>query len=86
MLPTSIETCYELAFLTGVKGPRKNDDPLKSIRAIVRRIKRRVSELEKEIKGRPWLESIPNVPRRNLISTERVPKTGPGGVLVRSVG
>jgi len=72
MLPTGIETCYELAFLTGVKGPRKNDDPLKSIRAIVRRIERRVSELEQQIKGRPWLESIPNVPRRNLISTGAV--------------
>ena len=46
MVPTSIETCYELAFLTGVKGPRKNDDPVKSIRSIVRRIERRVSVLE----------------------------------------
>jgi hypothetical protein len=54
MVPTSIETCYELAFLAGVKGPRKNDDPLKSIRSIVRRIQRRVSVLEQEIKGRHW--------------------------------
>jgi transitional endoplasmic reticulum ATPase len=72
MRHTCIETCYELAFLTGVKGPRKNDDPVKSILAIVRRIERQVSELEQEIKGRPWLESIPNVPRRNLISSGAV--------------
>jgi len=72
MMPTSIETCYELAFLTGVKGPRKNDDPLKSIRSIVRRIERRVSVLEHQIKGRHWLESIPKIPRRNLISTGAV--------------
>ena len=72
MVPTTIETCYELAFLTGVKGPRKNDDPVKSIRSIVRRIERRMSVLEHQIKGRHWLESIPKVPRRNLISTGAV--------------